>query len=280
MNPQECARHHTTAMDQLVPAIIKGADLRYVYQYVLRYAIGQKLVLPKDSGRFLRSCARLRADIKDPHLLSKLSVSDSVKRYLTDLRAIRGSFRPESAVDTVTAHVRRLRPPHATTELERVLVDYSGPLAIASAGSIQKYVRTRLPMRGGSRATGGGGTGGGGEPSGTSGEGNSGEGGVDTGEILDADLTGLILGAAGAAIGTFWSGPVTAGPVAGGAVTGALLGSAVEYLEQDAISDTLKAAAKVSSSADGGGDVWDDALASAGDGEWAGGDGSDHPPIG
>jgi hypothetical protein len=63
--------------------------------------------------------------------------------------------------------------------------------------------------------------------------------GIDKSQVARADVMGAITGAAGAAVATWWSGPVSGGAVAGATVTGAVLGSAVDAVLQDAGNDAV-----------------------------------------
>jgi hypothetical protein len=63
--------------------------------------------------------------------------------------------------------------------------------------------------------------------------------GIDKSQVARADVMGAITGAAGAAVATWWSGPVSGGAVAGATVTGAVLGSAVDAVMQDAANDAV-----------------------------------------
>jgi len=63
--------------------------------------------------------------------------------------------------------------------------------------------------------------------------------GIDASQVARADVMGAITGAAGAAVATWWSGPVSGGAVAGATATGAVLGSAVDAVMQDAANDAV-----------------------------------------
>ncbi len=64
--------------------------------------------------------------------------------------------------------------------------------------------------------------------------------GIDGSQVVRADVMGAITGAAGAAVSTWWTGPLSGAAVAGATATGAVLGSAVDAVLQDAGNDAAE----------------------------------------
>jgi hypothetical protein len=64
--------------------------------------------------------------------------------------------------------------------------------------------------------------------------------GIDGSQIARADAMGAITGAAGAAVATWWSGPVSGAAVAGATAAGAMLGSVVDAVMQDTANDAVE----------------------------------------
>ena len=77
------------------------------------------------------------------------------------------------------------------------------------------------------------------EPTGTATDAAKKKDGIDGSQVVRADVMGAITGAAGAAVSTWWTGPLSGGAVAGAATTGAVLGSAVDAVLQDAETDAV-----------------------------------------
>ena len=240
MKPEELIAVHKSVMDELVPTIIRGTTHAAVYTYLLRFGQAHKMFQRGAEREFLNFCIRCHAQAKNPLLLNQLDISDEVRSYLAAIRAFGKGMQAEKAVAIVRSGLESLKPPAPQSGLERVLVERAGPLALASAESIGKFIETIRPT----------------SPDEQAGEADTDEGGgVDPGEIFDADVAGLIAGAAGAAVASWWTGAGIGAATAVGAGAGAVAGSAIEYLEQDARADATEEA-EVQASSEGG-SVWE-----------------------
>lgn len=62
---------------------------------------------------------------------------------------------------------------------------------------------------------------------------------LDTGEIVESDVVGAIGSAAGAALATWWTGPLSWGGALAGAGIGGAISSALEYVQQDRARDEI-----------------------------------------
>jgi len=252
IKPSDIARIHKSVMNEVVPAIIKGAGQRYVYKYLIRFGQKHKLIKKKDSKKFLMFCIDIHHMTRSADFFELLDVSKGVKDYA---KAFSKTARLSSRKDVVTKLKnlnKKLEKPSTKNEAEDLIVNFIGELSISSAMSAQKFISSASEQ-----------------------EASSDEGGsIDGGEIIDSDIKGFIGGAVAGFIGGLIGGATSAPAAAGGAVAGTLTASALQYLEEDAVRDATSPAETQASGGDGDQGVWDGDDNGGGDwGDWSDGDG-------
>jgi len=253
IKPSDIAKIHKAVMNEVVPAVIKGAGQRYVYKYLIRFGQKHKLIKKKDSKKFLRFCIDIHHMTKNPDFFKLLDVSKGVKDYAKAFSKTAKSSSRKDVVKKLKNLNKKLEKPSTKNEAENLIVNFIGELSISSAMSAQKFIDSASKQ-----------------------EASSEKGGsIDGGEILDSDIKGFIGGAVGGFVTGVLSGGVPApGAAAAGAAAGAAAASAIQYLEEDAAKDATSPAETQASGGDGDQGVWDgDGNGGSDWGDWSDGDG-------
>lgn len=251
IKPSGIARIHKSVMNEIVPAIIKGAGQRYIYKYIIRFGQKHKLIKKKDSKKFLKFCIDIHHMTRRTDFFELLNVSKGVRDYAKAFSKVARSSSRKDVVTRLKKLNKKLEKPSTKNEAEDLIVNFIGELSISSALSAQRFIGSAIEQ-----------------------EASSNEGGIDGGEIIDSDIKGFIGGAVAGFIGGLIGGVTSAPAAAGGAAAGTLTASALQYLEEDAARDATSPAETQASGGDGDQGVWDGDDNGGSDwGDWSDGDG-------